>query len=39
VLKAIKEARDDDELLSEAMLIFDFFHSAYGREQKEDSQS
>lgn len=36
VLKGIKEkARDDDELLSEAMRILDFFYSAYGKAKSE----
>ena len=40
VLKGIKEkARDDDELLSEAMRILDFFYSAYVQDKKEDLQS
>ena len=40
MLKGIKEkARDDDELLAEAMRILDFFYSAYGRTKKEDFQS
>ena len=34
VLRGAREkARDDDALLSEAMRIFDFFYSAYGKEQ------
>jgi len=36
VLRGIKEkARSDDELLSEAMRILDFFHSAYGKAGSE----
>jgi hypothetical protein len=36
VLKGIKEkARNDDELLSEAMRILDFFYSAYGKASSE----
>jgi hypothetical protein len=36
VLKGIKEkARNDDELLSEAMRILDFFYSAYGKAKTE----
>jgi hypothetical protein len=36
VLKGIKEkARNDDELLSEAMRILDFFYSAYGQTKRE----
>jgi hypothetical protein len=36
VLRGIKEkARNDDELLSEAMRILDFFYSAYGQAKNE----